>query len=196
MQNGTCSVNQCERHVRTRGWCAMHYKRWLKHGEVGDARPRRLNGQSLEVKLLSGLQTARPADGSCWEWQGYTKFGYGRIHIDGEPSIGAHRVSYELFVGQIPEGLILRHTCDNRACCNPAHLVPGTYGDNTADMLERGRDCHGEAHPWSKLSAEAVRVARAERSKGIEINELARRLGVDRTTLANAIHGKTWRHVA
>jgi hypothetical protein len=70
----------------------------------------------------------------CWEWQGFVdKAGYGRIRIGGrEAPVGyAHRVSYEMHVGPIPEGLHIDHLCRNRRCCNPWHLEPVTPGENS-----------------------------------------------------------------
>ena len=75
----------------------------------------------------------------CWEWQGYLdKKGYGRCApVNGE--VLAHRVSYEEFIGLIPDGLHVLHSCDNPRCINPNHLRVGTNDDNVADRHERGR---------------------------------------------------------
>lgn len=66
----------------------------------------------------------------CWEWQG-TKSGngYGRLFYRGRYHT-AHRVSYQLYIGPIPEGLVIDHLCRNRGCVNPEHLEPVTFGEN------------------------------------------------------------------
>ncbi|HKY57619.1 MAG TPA: HNH endonuclease signature motif containing protein [Aeromicrobium sp.] len=70
------------------------------------------------------------AASGCWEWNGYRdKGGYGRFSLDGQSRL-AHRVSYALFVGEIPEGLTLDHLCRNRCCVNPSHLEPVTQRIN------------------------------------------------------------------
>ena len=75
----------------------------------------------------------------CWEWQASTrKDGYGQVWYQ-KTLLSAHRVSYEIAYGPLPEGFVLRHTCDNPRCCNPAHLVAGTQEANMRDMVSRGR---------------------------------------------------------
>ena len=75
----------------------------------------------------------------CWIWLGSkTVQGYGRISIAGK-LVATHRIAYEMFKGKIPDGLQIRHSCDNPPCCNPAHLLLGTNFDNVQDKIQRGR---------------------------------------------------------
>lgn len=75
----------------------------------------------------------------CWEWTATKSAkGYGQIRWKYEPMI-ASRVAYALYVGPIPDGLLVRHKCDNPGCVNPEHLELGTSADNSADMVKRGR---------------------------------------------------------
>jgi hypothetical protein len=81
-------------------------------------------------------------ESGCWEFQGSrTPTGYG-VAWDGTKHTSAHRVSYELLVGPIPDGLEIDHNCRNRACCNPAHLEPVTHLENL-----RRRPRSSQRHP-------------------------------------------------
>lgn len=80
-----------------------------------------------------------PSPGGCWLWVGPVNGGgYGAIGVNGAPIL-AHRYSYQLCIGAIPNNLWVLHKCDTPRCCNPAHLFLGTAADNTADMMRKGR---------------------------------------------------------
>jgi len=79
---------------------------------------------------------------SCWLWTGaVSSSGYGSVNIKGK-RYSPHRLAYEVWKGKIPAGHQIRHTCDNRLCIRPSHLLTGTHKDNAADREERGRGRH------------------------------------------------------
>jgi hypothetical protein len=133
----------------------------------------------------------------CWLWTGGLPNGYGYIGVGNGRSIKACRLSYEMAHGPIPAGLLLRHKCDNRACVNPDHLIPGTYLDNYNDMVERRRDrkACGEANAKARLTAGQVEVARALMAQGVSARLVAGRLGMHRSTLYRIRNGTYWKHI-
>lgn len=101
----------------------------------------------------------KPADG-CWLWTGAPlSSGYGRIRVGGK-TLRAHRVSYALYVGEIPDGLCVLHACDVRLCVRPDHLWIGTRADNVADMINKGRGATGDK---SGAHTHPERLARGDR---------------------------------
>lgn len=81
-------------------------------------------------------------DNGCWLWQGFThKTGYGETSYR-SGNVGVHRLMYQLHKGEIPNGLMVCHTCDVRNCCNPDHLWIGTMKENFHDCIAKGRNGH------------------------------------------------------
>lgn len=82
----------------------------------------------------------RGAPNECWTWRGTTlPQGYGQIRIATKMK-RAHRISYAMFVGHIPTGMLVLHRCDNPSCVNPEHLFVGSYRDNAVDAVNKGRN--------------------------------------------------------
>jgi hypothetical protein len=138
---------------------------------------------------------------TCWLWTGtFYPTGYGilRVTFPNSPSrnLRAHRVSWELHFGPIPEGMWVLHRCDVRACVRPDHLLLGTNADNIADMLRRERQSRGESNGTSKLTENQVRAMRAEYAAGgISQPALAKRYGIAPGTIEGILHRRSWKHV-
>lgn len=138
------------------------------------------------ARLYAGFEVDEAS--GCWVWKRAAGgFGYGAIYVRGRLE-RAHRLSYELHVGPIPDGLHVCHRCDNPPCVNPAHLFVGTQFDNLDDMTRKGRR-------WSKLTPDNVREIRAKHKTGATVSQLAREIGVSTPTVAKVIKGTGWRHV-
>jgi hypothetical protein len=149
--------------------------------------------EAVEKRFWSKVNRRGPDD--CWEWQAGLRgtLGYGQFWHDGT-NRNAHRVAYLLERGPIPEGLVVRHQCDNPACVNPAHLELGTYAQNSADMVERGRQNSpiGERHGQRKLTEQQVMEIRSSNEPQ---QALAVRYGMTQTAIGSVRRGKTWSHL-
>ncbi len=135
-----------------------------------------------------------PVYGGCWYWRGsFNNKGYGQFKVDGKMLL-AHRVSYELANGPIPDGRIIRHSCHNPACVNPAHLQVGTQQDNMDDKVRAGRQAtlSGEANGRSKLTDSAVREIRDLHAAGrFNQRELGELYGVHRSHISNIMNHRS-----
>lgn len=132
----------------------------------------------------------------CWIWmKSLNKDGYGQTWFEGT-NHPAHRVAYRLFVGPIPEGLFVLHSCDTPACVNPAHLRAGTQLENIADAYTRGRkDDRGSSNGWSKLTDAQVLEIRERWRRGETQTSLARRFPVCQSHISDIVNRLVWRHL-
>lgn len=133
-----CTVPSCQSgKYYAKGFCKAHYNHWKAYGDPTIYK----KGFTVAEKFWPKVICHGP--GQCWEWCGNKHdFGYGMLglKINGKwKSEGAHRISWRIHKGQIPEGLNVLHSCDNPECTNPNHLFLGTQLDNLQDMLNKGR---------------------------------------------------------
>ena len=136
------------------------------------------------------------SEDDCWPWRGpLNRGGYGMFSVGGV-TMNASRAAYLLLVGPIGERLCVCHSCDNRACVNPAHLWLGTYSDNWEDCRSKGRETSGEKNGMAKLSAGDVREIFRRRARGEKISSIAAACGVQHPAISKILNGKLWRHLA
>lgn len=133
-------------------------------------------------------KVSRRTNSECWPWEGTMRSnGYG-VFWSGHKLQRAHRVAWELHSGEtVPEGKLILHSCDNRRCCNPTHLRPGTAQDNADDWGQRVRGT-------AKLDKVQVSNIRRSLSRGEEgVKPMARRFGIDPGTVRAIRDGRTWK---
>jgi len=138
-------------------------------------------------------------EAGCWAWIAHVDpSGYGKFKINGEMKL-AHRVSYELYTGTIPDGMFVLHKCDNRICVNPAHLFLGTHQDNMDDMKNKGRSSResrnkGSSNGRAKLTESDVSEIRKRYEDGCATqHELSVQYGVSRSTVSYICSGQRWK---
>lgn len=194
-----CSSPECNRQHYGRGLCKMHYLRAWSSGEIGQhGRSMVRPGASIGERLRhTGWAVT---DSGCWEWKGSRNAkGYGQLavgrHSGSDPKrtipMIASRAAYLAWVGAIPDGLVVRHRCDNPPCINPEHLELGTLADNSRDMVVRRRVANGERKARQvKLTDEQVTEIRSRVSCGETRKALAVEFGVSRSLVSMIASGK------
>ncbi len=135
----------------------------------------------------------------CWEYTSRpSRQGYGRVLWAGREAL-AHRVSWTLTRGDIPEGKCVLHRCDNPPCVRPSHLFLGSQADNVADMMAKGRGkparVLGEKHGRSKVTEKDVRSLRKRRHAGETVTALSASFGLSIAQVSRICRGLNWTHV-
>lgn len=192
-----CSVDGCYAKHFGMGFCNKHYRRWRAHGDpLVDARAQR-------TPIADRFWPKVEKSDGCWIWTGCRcNRGYGQIGTGGKTAhTTAHRVSYELNKGPIPDGMHVLHSCDNPPCVRPDHLFLGTHTDNMRDMWakQRGR-CDGAGkvgskNPRSVLTEEVVAEIRRMATSGAKHKAIAEIFGVTRQAISYVVRRETWKHV-
>lgn len=149
---------------------------------------------ALREKLLAFILKDK---NSCWIWsKGTSGNGYGVISIGHQKTKYTHRLSYEIYKGPIPEGMLVCHTCDVPRCCNPEHLFLGTQKDNMQDCSKKGRinipSAVGELNCKAKITEDDVRSIRIDTRTR---KEIAAHYGLSQVMVSYIRSRKNWKHV-
>lgn len=114
----------------------------------------------------------------CWNWplSIFVETGYGQFSWNPGKMQTAHRTSYEVFVGKVPHGKLVLHSCDNRTCFNPMHLRVGTYQDNVNDMMLRKRHHSFDKDRMNSVVIRSIKTKEIKYGKdwGLKLTEAAR----------------------
>jgi Mor family transcriptional regulator len=131
----------------------------------------------------------------CWIWAAFiAPNGYG-LFYDGERDVGAHRYSYAAYVGQIPQGLIVRHKCDVPACVRPDHLHLGTQAENIQDKITKKRQSKGAKIGNAKLTEDQIVALRSAYEAGASGHALATQFSISPAHVYKILRGQLWAHV-
>ena len=134
-------------------------------------------------------------ESGCWVWTGGVgSSGYAQFWLDGK-TVQASRVAFSLHKGNIPEGLQVCHTCDNRLCVNPDHLFLGTASDNAKDKADKGRSVKGESNHHAKLKEHEVLEIKKLLKEGYKHREIAEVFNVSRMAISDINNSRSWKHL-
>lgn len=180
-QGKACSIKGCTNKYYAKSYCGKHYANVSRHGS-----PEAPN-RSKRIEFLIDPN-------NCFVCTSHSK------NKDGYPIVSynkktwiASRFVYTQMFGEIPNGLLVRHTCDNPNCINPEHLIVGTPQDNMNDRDERGRTPKGESHYNSKLKEKQVLEIKKLLSKGARGRDIAEMFQVDEKVISNIKLGRRWK---
>lgn len=147
-------------------------------------------------KIASILSRVEFSENGCWNWQGWLdRGGYGYVCYKNR-DINIHRFFYAWCCGAIPKGKIVRHTCNNRKCVNPEHLILGTMWDNSQDMINSGNSLTGERNPNSALTEKAIlEMAELYKTGCVSLKDISEEYKVSPGVVQAALSGSTWKYL-
>lgn len=211
MAHHICIADGCTRSTRgNRKHCHAHAQRIATKGDaLTDIPIRKIRpaGLPVEATFRYFVSDNPMPESGCWIWPGRVNdAGYGVFECGGRKNRTRHRahvVSYEIHIGKVIPGLVVRHECDNPPCVRPDHLLLGTQLENIQDTVSRNRQSkglhhgdkyRGERHPRAKLTDADVLTIR-KMANQISRTEIASHFNVSVSTIARVVQHRAWTHV-
>lgn len=185
-----CKFAGCGRASWVRGFCWKHYYQLLHSGKL----PRKVLRKRKTLEELFGEGYLIDLNTGCWEWVAwFHPKGYAYIQTHRQKKVKASRFAYSRHVGDLSDGEMVLHTCDNRKCVNPAHLFKGDAKLNMLDCMAKGRATQHARAFRPKLTDPQVWNIRIMFAKGnCSMAFLAELYSVDQQTIANLLKGQTY----
>lgn len=160
---------------------------------------KQLNKSPMELFYKNTIIPENTAN--CWIYKTNQKprkhnLIYGTMYLNGK-NIGAHRFSYEQFIGKIPEKYMVLHRCDNSTCVNPTHLFLGSANDNMQDKIKKGRMkvARGESHGNTNLTNNQVKEIKDKLRAGIKRRPIATQYNATLHQIGKIARGERWGHI-
>lgn len=192
-----CSIKDCNKPSHAHGYCSMHNHRIERYG----------NPDTVKIFLNDELKRFwskidKRGENECWDWTRGMHHGYGNFHIrrnNRDTVVVSTRYMWEITFGKIPDGFLVCHKCDNRACVNPSHLFLGTYDDNAKDRDSKNRfvKLQGEDIGTSRLTNDDILAIRKDYTphKYGSVKNLANKYNISITHIHRIIKRKVWFHI-
>ena len=186
-QKKCCSM--CGEKADARGLCPSHYNKLKRAGKL----PELTTTGHLDIADRIESRSEYVTESGCKIWMGtLDKKGYGTLTFNSKPQF-AHRLSYKIAFGDIPDGLCVLHKCDTPSCINPNHLFLGTQSENMIDKVKKGRGACGSDFKRSSLTDDDIRAIRED----IRLHRvIAKEYGITRSGVTQIKNRTHWKHVA
>ena len=195
-----CSFEGCTEPNLAKGLCTTHYRRWRATGDPEGGRKVELGRNLKDKATRKFLRGLRKLESGCWTCDTATTTKSGYLHLTiTEKKVRTifkvHRFSYEHFIGDIPDGKLVCHTCDVRWCCNPAHLFVGSQSNNMRDMVAKERGLVGVKNANTTFTEADILRIYGYIDQGLSRAAIAQRFGVSAVTISHIATGRNWKHL-
>lgn len=160
-----------------------------------DKRKLRTNKVPIEKEIERFLSRVdKKSESECWIWAGRTNpDGYGQFDCRNS-TVPSHRYMWSMLNGEIPQGMVICHRCDNPKCVNPSHLFLGTVQDNVRDRDMKGRqaDHAGTKNGRAVLDENGAIKVKELRKSGLTYKDISTEMGVSVGCVSHILNGRHW----